>query len=131
MHAYKKNIYTTEVVKVLLSNGARPEVIPRHMWENYIEQPQPGVNKDSAESLSSWCTSEHQVIIAMTLNLSQRYFLARASQQPELSKRRIICARKHESSGLFEIPYYLIGQAYSINLLQERIITHLVSSASK
>jgi len=73
----------TEVAKTLLGFGAEPGVVPKDMWEQFLEPPAITPANDSderpEEQTTIWCEAHHRRILAETLNLSVRYFLHKAS----------------------------------------------------
>ena len=129
----KKLLNTNKVVQTLLAFGAEPESIPRDMWEDIIKRP---LIKDTSVKLEphvysrktkgTWCTPEYRAVIAANLNLTQRYFLEKASRQNAPTGRQMQVAKHHNMLSLFQVPYYLIGQERASRQVSGQIVTHTI-----
>lgn len=129
IHAVHRRLQTIKMVKLPLTFGADPASIPRDMWEDSTLQPTQLAT--SNDPTAQWCTPDHRNALATTLNLSQRYFLLKASLQQRPSGRTSQLARLHKLMGIFTVPYQLIGQTYASASIQQEILSHVLEGERK
>jgi hypothetical protein len=121
----------TEVVKTLLGYGADPNVVPRDMWEYFLEPPSatPPVMAEGKEvkpeKATLWCEPHHRKILADTLNLSVRYFLSKAHQVTPTEARGMQLAQAHNYVPLLKAPYLVVGQTFACNFVVEHVTSHI------
>jgi hypothetical protein len=121
---------TTEVVKVLLGAGADPKTIPEDMWQKYMEMPKESwpSTKNQKKSGLKWCDATTRSYLSRGLNLSQRYYLHRASLCKPLTERERQLAKLHDVTDLMKLPYRIVGQLPVLNNLQEKVLNHIASN---
>lgn len=132
LHAENDLTNTTEVVKTLLGLGASPHDIPKDMWVDYMKPPRAVRDVNHAPELGSnpqWCGPEYRAALARTLNLTQRYFLAKAATLKRPSDRAKQVAAAHKVTTLLEAPYHLIGQAPATDMVLSRVFGHIALCA--
>jgi hypothetical protein len=130
IHGDLHSLNTTEVVKVLLGAGAEPNAIPRDMWEKYLKMPKeswPPTTNQTKSGLK-WCDMTTRSCLVRGINLSQRYYLHRASLCKPLTEREVQLAELHDLTDLMKLPYRIIGQLPVLNNLQERVFNHIASN---
>ncbi|KAI0568888.1 ClpA ATPase with chaperone activity ATP-binding subunit, partial [Pyrenophora tritici-repentis] len=131
IHGYLQSLDMTEVIKILLATGADPRTVPEDMWENYLDMPQeawpPTRGKKPAEI--KWCDDLTRSYLARGLNLSQRYFLHRASLCEPLMEREVQLHELLEVTDLGKLPYRIIGQLPVLKTLQEIVFNQMSSNA--
>ncbi|KAI9812719.1 MAG: hypothetical protein M1827_004475 [Pycnora praestabilis] len=132
LHAENDCLDTTDVVTTLLGLGAGPTDIPKDMWEDFLKVPQiVRIRRDDEEdekekdSDSTWGNPELRAALARTLNLTQRYFLAKSHQLKPPSSRAKQVAKAHKMTALLEAPYHLVGQAPATNMVLGRVFGHI------
>lgn len=127
MHGSKHD--TTEMVRILLANGADPTVIPDELVSgdrNTLNDTR-GASKASTNSASTqWCTGRYRAKLASTINITQRYWLAKSRNQRSRTPRELMVARREKCQELFQIPYSLIGQEFATGFLMKRVLSHLL-----
>lgn len=117
-----------EVIKVLLSFGADPRVIPEDMRCNYLDTPSPlapRIVAGQGGQATAWRTNGHRQLLAKELDLSVRYYLHKASIMPATKARAMQLARAHKYAPLLTVPYLIIGQHYACNQVVNVITSHL------
>ena len=116
-----------EVVKMLLAFGAGPHTIPRDMWSSYLNSPSFRAPSESEEPepAITWCTKYHRNILALTLNLSIRYYLHKSSQLVITRGRGMQMAQAHGFTALLKVPYLIIGQDFATKHVVNLVATHL------
>ena len=115
-----------DVVKMLLAFGADPWVIPSDMWETYLETPSTSSPKQyDPRPEAKWCTPYHRGMLAVTLNLSVRYFLHKASQMSIAKGRAMQIAQELNYAALLKVPYLIIGQDHATKQVVHTVATHL------
>jgi len=129
-HTLSQRRQTIESVKLLLMFGADPNVIPCDMWKDFTLQPKRISADDHAEA-AKWCAPKYRNVLVTTLNLSQRYYLLRASLQEKPNERATQIAKLHKLRGVFSTPYQLIGQTYATATVQKETLNHLLTGESK
>ena len=119
---------TTEVVKVLLTNGADPNVIPKDMWKNYIEQPLPItlLSVEKVPAAETWCKPNHRIVLAEALYLTQRYLLWRASHIGRTTTRKKQAGSIHHIQLLSGLPSMIIGQHHACKLVSDAIFSKII-----
>lgn len=122
---------TTDTVLALLAMGACPSQIPRDLWEDYLAAPKRDApnksmgyfeGKDGGDP--EGCTLEVRHALCRTLNLMQRYALWKAGNTPRPTRRQLQCAGAWGMLPLFEVPFHIIGQQQSTQLVQKSILSH-------
>lgn len=136
---------TVEVIKVLLAANADPCSIPKDLWTRYWTRPRAMKDQDD-DDLSSdserecgdcartitksptteaWCTPALRTKLASSLDISQRYCLWKAFQQPPQMARATHADKLLSLSTLREIPYYLVGQDIAARTVSLSIFSHV------
>lgn len=122
---------TTDTLLALLAMGADPAQIPRDMWDDYLATPRrdsPSNDVGNFEGKDGgnlvWCTTEVRHALCRTLNLMQRYALWKAGNTPRPTPRTLQCAEAWGMLPLFEVPFHIIGQQQSTQLVQKSILSH-------
>lgn len=121
---------TTLTIATLLSLGATPQVIPKAFYSPFCrELPETGPSdqdpKDIQEENKQWCNVPSKLMLAKTLNLTQRYFLEKALHTRALTARERQVASRRGAELLFGIPYFLIGQTTAADSLKGKMMTHI------
>ena len=132
LHAENECLNTTSVVTTLLGLGASSFCIPKDMWEDYLKVPRteiPTSNQVDVDTRSSWCTPTFRAALSRTLNLTQRYFLAKAATLKPPSGRMKQIAKAHNITALLEAPYHLVGQAPATTVVLSRVFGHIALCA--
>ncbi|KAK7402960.1 hypothetical protein QQX98_011270 [Neonectria punicea] len=123
-------ISTAPIVSTLLSHGADPLFIPSDLFTPYARDPPTGPKKDDDEieisPLTDWCTDETRTKLAKAADITQRYYLERATKIKKPSKKRTHIAQLKNAEGLLGVPYFLIGQSIAVKLLIQRLLSHLL-----
>ena len=122
---------TTDTVLALLAMGACPSQVPSDLWYDYLAVPKRDspneyenyfVGKDDGDP--EWCTTEVRHALCRTLNLMQRYALWKAGKTLRPTSRQLQLAGAWGMLPLFEVPFHIIGQQQSTQLLQKSILSH-------
>jgi hypothetical protein len=124
IHGRSAAVNTTEVVKQLLAYGADPNIIPSDMWAEFLKDPKAHGSWFGHRS-SSWCNEEVRAVLAPAFHLTHRYSLSRADRISKNRKRKLQIATKNDMANLFKIPYFMIGQLPSANLIMNRVYSHI------
>jgi hypothetical protein len=130
IHGDLHTLDTTEVMKVLLGAGADPKIVPEDRWQKYMEIPKESwsFTKNQKKSGLKWCDMITRSYLAQGLNLSQMYYLHRASLCKPLTEREMQLAGLHDVTDLMKLPYRIIGQLPVLNNLQEKVLNHIASN---
>jgi len=121
------------VLRILLSNGADVTVIPSYLLEpihpenDASTQARP-LKKDASQT---WCNGVIEKMVENSLTVSQKYFIRRRSRHPAPSSRFIQVAREYQLTELCGLPFTMIGQDLSIEMLTNRLLTHLITPTTK
>ncbi|KAF2766666.1 P-loop containing nucleoside triphosphate hydrolase protein, partial [Teratosphaeria nubilosa] len=119
----------TEVIKTLLGYGADPDAVHRDMWNDYMKQPTAETTTASdgqgRHSASMWCKQRHRNILAETLSLSIRYYLAKASEMKPVQARGMQLAQAYDYAALFKVPYLIVGQTFACKFVVETVTSHI------
>ncbi|KAL2076228.1 hypothetical protein VTL71DRAFT_1171 [Oculimacula yallundae] len=123
---------TTLMVSTLLSLGAAPEDIPASFYTPFLQDlPESGPTEenmkiDSQDRSKAWCTISARAKLARTANISQRYYLERASKAKKPSSRHKQVAKLRNAEALLGISYFLIGQTMATNRLFQKLLTYMM-----
>lgn len=124
---------TTAVVATLLSLGADGYAIPKPFYCPYDEDlpsegpPEASLKETWEAGKTLWCQpSPVRKLFAEAINITQRYYLYRSSQLAKPTERQKWVAARHESTELFAIPYFLIGQSAAIDLLTKNLLHYML-----
>ena len=132
MNSEQLDTDTTLTVSTLLSLGAAPEVIPSSFYTPFTQDlPDNGPSdeslKDDLENKNnSWCTPAARAKLARTANITQRYYLERASKTKKPSSRHKQVAKLRNAEALLGIPYFLIGQTMATNRLFQKLLNYMM-----
>jgi hypothetical protein len=132
MNSEQLDTDTTLTVSTLLSLGAAPEVIPSSFYTPFIQDlPDNGpsdesLKKDIEDKTNSWCTPAARAKLARTANITQRYYLERASKTKKPSSRHKQVAKLRNAEALLGIPYFLIGQTMATNRLFQKLLNYMM-----
>lgn len=122
---------TTLAVSTLLSIGAVPEAIPSAFYTPFLQDlPDNGPSDESLKSemelrTNSWCTPAARAKLARTANITQRYYLERASKAKKPSSRHRQVAKLRNAEALLGISYFLVGQTMATNRLYQKLLTYM------
>lgn len=123
---------TTLTVSTLLSLGAPPEAIPSAFYTPFLDDlPDDGPSdKSLKEALedkkNSWCTPAARTKLARTANITQRYYLERASKTKKPSTRHRQVAKLRNAEALLGLPYFLVGQTMATNRLFQKLLNYMM-----
>lgn len=134
MDADRDGSYTLDLVATLLGLGANPCGIPSDMWENFLEVPRKECeNWARVDIAGHWANSgtEFREVLSRTLNLSQRYYLEKASRQERAGMRTLDVVETHQMRQLLEVPYHIIGQESAVENVIDQIQTHTAMLTQK
>ncbi|KAI1098087.1 P-loop containing nucleoside triphosphate hydrolase protein [Jackrogersella minutella] len=133
MRALRVGRSNVEVIRLLLSHGADPRVIPEEMWRNYMKTPTNIAERVSGEvpEPEKWCTEKYRLTLAKTLDLTTRYYLWRASRIRTPKQRMLRIAGAHNMTALLKLPYQIIGQELAVKLVVETIYAHVAQDTEK
>ncbi|PMD47852.1 P-loop containing nucleoside triphosphate hydrolase protein [Hyaloscypha variabilis F] len=132
MNSEQLDTDTTLTVSTLLSLGAAPQVIPSSFYTPFIQDlpnngPSDEILKDDLEDETySWCTPAARAKLARTANITQRYYLERASKTKKPSSRHKQVAKLRNAKALLGIPYFLIGQTMAANRLYQKLLNYMM-----
>jgi hypothetical protein len=132
MNSEQLDTDTTLTVSTLLSLGAAPEVIPSSFYTPFTQDlPDNGPSdeslKDDLENKNnSWCTPAARAKLARTANITQRYYLERASKTKKPSSRHRQVAKLRNAEALLGIPYFLVGQTMATNRLFQKLLNYMM-----
>lgn len=115
---------TTDTVLALLAMGADPRDVPKDMWQDYIKAPRQDTPTMLVDGFNQWCTDEIRTALCRNLNLLQRYALWKAGNADRTTPRMLQCAAAWGMTPLFEVPYHIIGQHHSTQLVRQSILSH-------
>ncbi|KAI4641381.1 uncharacterized protein J4E78_010444 [Alternaria triticimaculans] len=136
IHGQAEAIDTSEVMKLVLANGANPTVIPMDMWVKFLETPQDepvaaiSVPK-SALQKSAWCTPTLRPVLARALHLTHRYLLSLAYKIAPLHARARQIAKGNKMLELTKLPYFLVGQRCATRLVMKKVYSHIAHRTMK
>lgn len=127
---------TTSIVTMLLALGARASVIPKAFYSPYqqdilAEGLKSAQLQDLEDDDKKWCKAYLVPKITTTLNLSQRYFLEKASRSSQHSQRQKQIAEEYNSTALLGISYFLIGQTWAARAVINKLLNYMVLSSSR
>ncbi|KAI9052990.1 hypothetical protein LZ554_003261 [Drepanopeziza brunnea f. sp. 'monogermtubi'] len=128
---------TTLAVSTLLSLGAAPEVIPSPFYSPFTQDlPDSGPSDESLKSAmeldtNAWCTPAARAKLARTANITQRYYLERASKAKKPSSRHRQVVKLRNAEALLGIPYFLIGQTIATNRLFQKLLTYMMGQTKR
>jgi len=120
---------TNLMVATLLSLGATPEDIPKEFYTPYTRDlPVGGPDPESqgADTPQKWYTPAAREKLVHTANLTQRYFLERATKvkKPSIRHRQVAAMRNCEE--VLGIPYFLIGQTIAADQLLRKLLSYIM-----
>lgn len=124
---------TTAAVATLLSLGADGSAIPKPFYcpfdEDLPSQGPPDTSlKEAWEADATlWCQPPPiRKLLTETINITQRYYLYRSSKLAKPTERQRWVAARHDSTELFAVPYFLIGQSAATNLLIKNFLHYML-----
>lgn len=129
--------HTTGVVSVLLALGASARVFPSAFYRPFLQDlPFDGPHEDLLTDLSDqekeWCQEPTvQRKLAQTLDLSQRYFLAREARAKKPSARHAQVAAGFKMQSLLGIQYFLIGQTSAAVSLKAKLLAYMTLPSNR
>lgn len=113
-----------EVGRLLLSYGADPQSVPREMWQDYLKAPSAMLDK---YSIPDSLVAE----FSRVLNLTTRYHLWQADHLKRPTKRMVQIAKAHDMTALLRLPYQIIGQEATVQLVVNTVYTHIAQDTAK
>ncbi|KAI0848050.1 P-loop containing nucleoside triphosphate hydrolase protein [Daldinia vernicosa] len=129
----RRNEHTSlEMIKLLLSYGANPLVIPREMWKDYVNTPiAMNYNSDKMSSSERWCVHKYRFALAKELDLTTRYYLWKASRLRKPARRMLQIAEASKMTALLRLPFRIIGQELAVKLVIDTVYTHMAQDTEK
>lgn len=121
---------SSQVFGTLLSLGCNANTIPSYMYENVMRVPA-DVVAENFLSTEPWCTPSLRVELDKRMNLTHRYLLHKASKRRAPSPRKLQTAGHLKISGLFAMPYFIVGQEVAIEIICSSVISHLCIKGSR
>lgn len=127
---------SASIVSLLLSYGASPSSIPMDIYSKYdrdldILPDANATDQDESNDCTAWCTKPMLQKLKATANLTQRYYLNRASHMKKMSKRQRQVAQLKNAERILGISYFLVGQAVATDQLTRTLLAHLLKPAKK
>ena len=113
-----------KIVALLLSYGASPHAIPEEMWSDYIKIPFDWSHEEKTHLDATRVEKGHSIILADTLNLTIRYHLNRASLITPARTRHRQIARLIGAPRILHLPFHIIGQDYSPEVVMNKILAY-------
>jgi hypothetical protein len=124
---------TTSIVALLLGLGATEDVIPKAFYHPFdqdlpISGPkEEDLVEDLKDPRKQWCKPPSvRKLLVETLNITQRYYLYRSTKLPKPTGRQKDVAARHNSTDMFGIPYFLVGQNAATELLTKNIFHYML-----
>lgn len=124
---------TTAVVATLLSLGAGGSAIPKPFYCPFDEDlPSEGPPNESLKESweveeTLWCQPPPiRRLLTEAINITQRYYLHRSSKLVKPTERQRWVATRHDSTELFAVPYFLIGQNAATDLLTRNFLHYML-----
>jgi hypothetical protein len=124
---------TTAVVATLLSLGASGSTIPKPFYCPFDEDlPSEGPPDESLRESweveeTLWCQPlPIRKLLTEAINITQRYYLHRSSKLAKPTERQRWVAARHDSTELFAVPYFLIGQSAATDLLTRNFLHYML-----
>ncbi|KAK0622410.1 hypothetical protein B0T14DRAFT_563862 [Immersiella caudata] len=133
---YTSGIDSTGVVVELLSLGADVSTIPRPFFSPYIDDPDdklplPQGANPLREPKTSWCVEWMHLMLAHQVNLTQRYFLEKATKDQGPTDRQLQVAQLHGATPLLGVSSFLIGQTSAARMVTQKLLAHMALPRSK
>ncbi len=124
---------TTAVVATLLSLGADGSAIPKPFYCPYDEDlpskgpPEASLKETREAEETLWCQPPPiRKLFTETINITQRYYLHRSLKLAKPTERQRWVAARHDSTDLFAVPYFLIGQSAATDLLTKNFLHYML-----
>lgn len=133
VHSQFLSTDTTNMVSTLLSLGASHDVIPTAFYQSFCEDmPEKGPPQvDIKDVNKKWCTKQCQLELTKTINLSQRYYLDRASKLREQTARERQVLRITNAEALLCVPYFVAGQRFAFEAVLRNVMRHNIQDAKQ
>lgn len=127
---------TTQMVAILLSLGASPQTIPPACYKPQMEElsgkkQKTGSADQSSDPEPDWFTEDVKKKLLDAINLTQQYYLSKATKTKQASQRMKQVARRRDAEPLLGIPYFLVGQSLASSRLLQKFLTHLAKGSSQ
>ena len=127
---------STKVVVELLSLGANVSCIPDVFFSPYIDDPVDKLPLSSGSQLStdpktSWCVEWIHHVFAREVNLTQRYFLEKATKDKGPTDRQLQVAQAHRATALLGVSSFLIGQRSAARTVTQKLLAHMALPSYK
>jgi len=121
---------TSPMVATLLSLGVSPKTIPESYYSPYtrdLPEDGPPLEEEGADvdEKWAWCTPAARKRLAQTANLTQRYYLERATRLKRAGVRHRQIASRRNAEAILGIPYFLIGQTIAANRLLRKLLSYI------
>jgi len=122
---------TSTMVATLLSLGASPKVVPEPFYQPYTRDlPSDGPCMDDENGSEpkeewQWCTPVARKRLAQAANLTQRYYLDRATRLKRAGVRHRQIAVRRNAEAILGIQYFLIGQTLASNRLLRKLLSYI------
>ena len=129
---------TTAMVATLLSLGADACAIPKPFYCPYDEDLQSNDSlemslKETWEANNAlWCQAPRvREDFTDAINITQRYYLYRSLNLAKPTERQRWVADRNDSTDLFAVPYFLIGQSAATDLLTKNFLHYMLRQHSQ
>jgi hypothetical protein len=121
---------TTTVLMTLLSLRVDVSVLPRAMYFPCIDDPVDKLPLDPRynnlnDPQKAWCKEWVATKLAVSINLTQRYFLEKTFQDKGPTSRREQVTRVHDATALLGVKHFLIGQSSATRTVSDRLIADM------
>jgi len=136
LRTLSSNEDTTTVMMTLLSLGADISVLPRVLYFPCIDDPVDKLHRnlwhiDFKDPQKTWCQEWVSTKLATSINLTQRYFLEKTSQDKGPSSRQEQVTRVHDATALLGVKHFLIGQSSATRTVSDTLIKRMALPTSK
>ena len=130
LREYRPRIKSVEMLKLLLTLGASPLVIPAAFYSPFNrELPSSGPiqeeRNDGQDDNKIWCKPSLRRLLSASLGLTHRYLLNRAAGiQPASGRKRVLTCRNN-SEALLGVDLLVIGQEMAIWSLKRSLLEYV------
>jgi hypothetical protein len=127
---------TSTMVATLLSLGVSPHTIPEPFYQPYTRDlPEDGLPLSSLGKQTKrewkWCTPAVSQRLSRTANLTQRYYLDRATKVAKPGSRHRQIAVRRNAEAILGIQYFLVGQTLASKRLLRKLLSYITSPSRR
>lgn len=117
----------TRTVEALLGHGASPSCIPEAFYNGYDKDlPEEGLDtkklRDIKDKSKQWCTPEFSQPLAVSLNVTMRYCLDRASRITKSTGREKTVTNLQKAKGVLGLYQAIIAQPVATRWLMKKLV---------